>query len=78
MKVSNYISYLSQLIYDSQLMILQHCLNQIVLNKILNMSDCLIKMCNHWILNNSLSLITELLFLCLLDNAIAKNTVNQT
>ena len=47
MKISNYISYLLQLIYDSQLMILQHYLDCVETDEFTDMSSCIIKMQNH-------------------------------
>ena len=77
MKISNYISYLSQLIYDSQLMILQHYLDCVETDEFTDMSSCIIKMWDHWLLNNSLSPIRELHFFCLLSSVITKNIINQ-
>jgi len=44
MKVNNYTSYLSQLIYNSQLMALQHCLDRVEAGGPANMSDCIVEM----------------------------------
>ena len=44
MKISNYISYLLQLIYDSQLMILQHYLDCVETDESADISSCIIKM----------------------------------
>ena len=77
MKISNYISYLLQLIYDSQLMILQHYLDCVETGESTDMSDCIVKMQNHWLLNDSSGPMKKLHFFCLLDSAIMKNTINQ-
>ena len=77
MKISNYISYLLQLIYDSQLMILQHYLDCVETDEFTDMSSCIVEMQNHWLLNDSSDPVRELHFFHLLDSAIMKNTVNQ-
>ena len=77
MKINNYISYLLQLIYDSQLMILQHCLDCVEISEFTDMSSCIVEMWDHWLLNDSLSPIRELHFFCLLDSVITKNIINQ-
>ncbi len=77
MKVGNYISYLSQLIYNSQLIVLQHCLNHVEADRSVNMSGCIVEMRDCWLLNDSPGPVSELHSFCLLGSLIAKNTVNQ-
>ena len=77
MKISNYISYLLQLIYDSQLMILQHYLDCVETDEFTDMSSCIVEMQNHWLLNDSSDSVRKLHFFCLLSSAITKNIINQ-
>jgi len=42
MKVSNYTSYLSQLIYNSQPVVLQHCLDRVEAGEPADMSGCIV------------------------------------
>ena len=42
MKVSNYTSYLSQLIYNSQPVVLQHCLDRVEAGELADMSGCIV------------------------------------
>jgi len=77
MKVSNYTSYLSQLIYNSQLVVLQHCLDRVEAGEPADMSGCIVEMRDRWLLNNSLGPVGELHSFRLLGSSIVKNTVNQ-
>jgi len=77
MKVGNYTSYLSQLIYDSQLVVLQHCLDRVEAGRSVDMSGCIVEMRDCWLLNDSPGPVGELHSFRLLGSSIAKNTVNQ-
>lgn len=77
MKVGNYTSYLSQLIYDSQLVVLQHCLDCVEAGESADMSGSIVKMRDRWLLNDSPRPMGELHSFRLLGSSIAKNTVNQ-
>ena len=77
MKISNYSSYLSCLIYDCQLFAVQHCLNAFDHGLIDDLTQCISSFCRKWILNDSQGPVAELLSFRLLAFAIGKTTVNQ-
>ena len=56
-----YISYLSHLIYDSQLIIFQHCLDALDAGKAEDLSGYLVSVRDQWLLNDSPGPIGELL-----------------
>lgn len=61
MKIGYYISYLSQLIYNSQLIVLQHCLDALNAGKVEDLSGHLVSVRDQWLLNDTPGLIGELL-----------------
>ena len=77
MKVNNYSSYLSSLIYDCQLFTAQHCLDAFDGGETDNLTQYLTRFCKRWLLNNSQSPVAELLSIRLIAFAIGKTTVNQ-
>jgi len=78
MKVGNYTKYLSQLIYDSQLLVLLHCLQQpAVQSGEEPLTDHLVAVRDRWLLNDTPGPVAELLGTRLLGLEIARNTVNQ-
>lgn len=77
MKINNYSSYLSCLIYDCQLIVTQHSLSALDNGETNNLTRYVTKFCKQWLLNDSQSPMAELLAIRLLAFAIGKTTVNQ-
>ncbi|KAF1980667.1 hypothetical protein K402DRAFT_458583, partial [Aulographum hederae CBS 113979] len=77
MQVGNYTSYLSQLIYDCQLLVLQHSLQLVDSGKAQDLTACIINVRDSWLRNDTPGPVAELLGTRLLGFEIARNTVNQ-
>ena len=74
-RVGDYTSYLSQLIYDFQLLALQHCLGLIDRGEAQDLTGCLVAFRDEWLLNDTAGPVGELLSIRLLGMAVARNTV---
>ncbi|KAF1980643.1 P-loop containing nucleoside triphosphate hydrolase protein [Aulographum hederae CBS 113979] len=77
MQVGNYTSYLSQLIYDCQLLVLQHSLQLVDSGKAQDLTACITNVRDSWLRNDTPGPVAELLGTRLLGFEIARNTVNQ-
>ena len=75
--VGNYTSYLSQIIYNCQLLVLLHSLLLVDTGKAKHLTSCLTSVRNQWLLNDTPGPVAELLGIRLLGFEISKNTVNQ-
>lgn len=77
MREGDYTGHLSRLIYDCQLLVLQHCLNIIERDAARDLTSCIVEFRDKWMLNDTPGPVGELLSSRLLGSQIAKNTVDE-
>ena len=77
MVVNNYTSFLSQIIFDSQLLVLLYCLDLADSGEASSLTSCLREERDKWLLNDTSGPIAELSASRLLGFTIGKATVNQ-
>jgi superfamily II DNA helicase RecQ len=77
MKIGNYTSYLSQIVYDCRLLLLQHCISTVEEDPSKNFTECLIQFRDKWVLNDTHGPLGELLSTKLIGQAIANSTVEK-
>ncbi|KAK3061704.1 hypothetical protein LTS18_005618, partial [Coniosporium uncinatum] len=75
--VNNYTSYLSQLIYDCQIVVLLRCLELIDSNEDRSLTSYIVGVRDEWLLNDTPGPVAELSGTRLLGFEIGRNTVNQ-
>nr|POE59393.1 hypothetical protein CFP56_24662 [Quercus suber] len=75
--INNYTSLLSQLIYDSQLIVLLHCLHLVDRGQAKGLTSCLTSIRDQWLLNDTPGPVAELSGTRLLGFKIGRATVNQ-
>jgi len=75
--VDNYTSYLSQLIYDCQIIVLLYCLEITDSNKRRSLTSYMISVRDNWLLNDTPGPVAELSGSCLLGFEIGRNIVHQ-
>ena len=77
MRIGNYTSYLSQIVYGRRLLLLQHCLITVEEDSSKRFTQVLIDFRNRWMLNDTPGPLGELLSTRLIGKAIAENTVEK-
>jgi len=75
--VNNYSSYLSQLIYDCQIIVLSYRLEITYGDGGRSLSSCIVSVRDHWLLNGTPGPVAKLRGPRLLGFEIGRNTVNQ-
>jgi len=75
--VNNYTPYLSQLIYDCQIVVLSYCLDLIGSGGARSMTRCIVSIRDEWLLNDTAGPVAELSGYRLLGFEIGRDTVNQ-
>ena len=77
MDVGNYTSYLSQLIYNCQILVLLYCYNLVDAGDANDLTACLVAFRDQWLLNDTRGPVAELSGTWLLGFAIGKTTIQQ-
>ncbi|KAK3080346.1 hypothetical protein LTS18_002268, partial [Coniosporium uncinatum] len=75
--VNNYTSYLSQLIYDCQVLVLLECLKLVESGEVVSLTTSLVSIRDEWLQNDTSGPVAELSGTRLLGFEIGRNTVNQ-